>query len=113
MSDTHILVGMVARLKTPMTREQCSEFNDAHGEEIFVNYEGTLAYVVSLDVMSYDFNMQLGVPMDGAEFESLCIHEGLSIQNDVVLPFVVQWHDSCDSPLSMMTLEDFDNSFRI
>ncbi|WPJ72095.1 hypothetical protein DEEACLCL_00078 [Salmonella phage CRW-SP2] len=113
MSETHIITGLVARLKNRMSREEVSEFNESHGDEIFINHEGTLAYVESTNVPSYEFHMCVGAPMDTEDFRAICIHEGVDIDDSVIHPFFVSWYDASDSPVYMMTAQNFVEATRL
>lgn len=107
MSETRIVVGMMARLKTPLKYSEVSEDFCDRKDGLEINYEGTLVYLSTFDEPAYNFSIQVGLPIPAIELEKICESAGYPVFNDSVRPFFVNWYDSSDSPLSVLTLEQF------
>ena len=121
MSATVISQGYIAILQNPIAdedqREELSEnlYDSETGLEL--NYEGTLIILDEYALKSYserEFYSDLfivgGLNQDKArDFVQLASANGFEVLESTVQPYVCVWYNGSDSPVSMMTKEEFLN----
>lgn len=112
MSETRITVGLIAKLKAPITEEDWESTMDIlYGEEsaLRISYDGKLAHIVGNCVPEYQFSMQIGNICPKDEFIAECSRFKLFIEEDTIKPYTCRWYDGVDCPIDMLTLEEFEN----
>lgn len=102
MSSQRVLVGHIAKMNNVLDYEDNSDkLND---DNLYLNYDGTLVFHVIHDLETYEFTGILG-SIDSKLLE-LCTKHDISIDENSVLPFIINWYDACDNPLSLFTEKD-------
>lgn len=79
-----------------------------------INYEGTLAYISEDEEDAY--GLTLGSPSDEFSPEELGVAGiafGIQVALDQCLPFSCGWYNGGDSPLDMLTLEEFKEKLNV
>lgn len=109
MSDYRVTCGMMAELAFPVPDEKYEEtINKLYETEtkLCINYDGTLIYSEDVDIVLYDFDIQLGETCTSEDFSERCNNVGLPIVGSPK-SFSTVWYDGADSTQSMMTVEEF------
>lgn len=110
MSDNKITLGLVAPLLVPLTDEQREAlWEKLDSLNLDINYEGTLIFSRDKDVESYNFDICVGNPANPDDFKDLCTKNGFAIAYWDTQPYFAHWYNGSDSPMSVMTLEQFKN----
>lgn len=115
MSENMITSGFMAELVTPVGKHTTEEWEAAQealyesDTNLELNYEGTLVFSRDVHQPSYDFSIQLGTP-DPTSYEGFktrCNFINVPVKPDTVQPYICQWYNGADSPMSDMTLARF------
>lgn len=109
MSDYRVTCGLMAKLKTPVPKNEIEEIFDRlydHDNILHINYEGTLIYTEDVDMELYNFEIQIGNSISTSKFKKLCSEYGFEIEG-TPKSFVTVWYDGADSVQSDLTLKQF------
>lgn len=117
MSENKITIGLIAELLTPVgnhTTEAWEEKQEAlyqADSKLELNYEVTLVFSRDFDKPEYEFSgMKFGKPKqaDVTGFVSRCALIALPIKINTVQPYFSLWYNGSDSPMSLLTLAEFE-----
>lgn len=106
MSETRTVVGMAGKLKTPVSPEVIVETYDRK-DGISFNSDGTIIFLSQYNVPAHEFDIQVGFPISALEFEKICERAGFGVVKGTTRPFFANWYTGTDSPLTMLTLDQF------
>lgn len=120
MSTTVISQGFIAMLLTPVEKDALEELSENLYDEkssLKINYGGTLLISDNYRTKKYserEFNGDLFIigdqeAGDRAQFIQEATLRGLLINPDTIQPYTCVWYNGSDSPVSMLTLDEFLN----
>lgn len=109
MSRDVFSVGYMAPLNRKLTNREVSEWEEIlydRNSNVHFNYEGTLAYT-AVEQDAYGIWFDNEISREEHSFSDL-IQFGIYVDEYHVRAYRCMWYNGGDSPMSMMTLEDFN-----
>lgn len=106
MSSNRLTIGFMAELRVPIAEEELDKFDGP----LQINYEGTLAYIVTKgDFLenAYGINMSEISGVESKMLRDLAMHEKHPIKCGTTRFFFDIWYDGADSNHANITLKQF------
>lgn len=110
MSSQRVTYGLVAVLKTALNNEKREDLYDILSDAgLQISYDGKLVFMHAFNGDPWDAEFVCGKKQFGSKkkFKKLCTEHDLEIDSETIDVFYANWYDGCDSPMAMMTIEEF------
>lgn len=112
MSEQRVTYGLAAIIEEGCRYDSDARedmHDDLEEDHLRLNYDGDLVYLEAFDGDPWDAEVIWGVNEFGSKekFCELCHKHGIRIEPETIDVFYANWYDGCDSPMSVLTAEEF------